>query len=46
MRNPERIVENLEAIVFLNVDRAAFVIGADPRIVEHDPLALSVRSAR
>ena len=34
--SPERIVENLEAIkLFLNVDRTAFVIGADPRIVRH-----------
>jgi hypothetical protein len=41
--NPERIVEHLEAIkLFLNVDRAAFVIGADPRIVEH---AIRVRYA-
>ena len=33
---PERIIENLEAIkLFLNVDRTAFVIGADPRIVRH-----------
>lgn len=33
---PERLVENLEAIkLFLNVDRTAFVIGADPRIVRH-----------
>lgn len=34
--SPERIVENLEAIkLFLNVERTAFVIGADPRIVRH-----------
>lgn len=34
--SPERIVENLEAIkLFLNVDQTAFVIGADPRIVQH-----------
>lgn len=34
--SPERIIENLEAIkLFLNVDRTAFVIGADPRIVRH-----------
>lgn len=33
---PERIIETLEAIkLFLNVERTAFVIGADPRIVEH-----------
>ncbi len=32
----ERIIENLEAIkLFLNVERTAFVIGADPRIVRH-----------
>lgn len=32
----ERIIENLEAIkLFLNVDKTAFVIGADPRIVRH-----------
>jgi KAP family P-loop domain len=34
--SPERIVDNLEAIkLFLNVERTAFVIGADPRIVRH-----------
>lgn len=34
--SPERIIENLEAIkLFLNVERTAFVIGADPRIVRH-----------
>lgn len=34
--SPDRIVENLEAIrLFLNVDKTAFVIGADPRIVRH-----------
>ncbi len=34
--SPERIVENLEAVkLFLNVERTAFVIGADPRIVKH-----------
>lgn len=34
--SPERIIENLEAIkLFLNVDKTAFVIGADPRIVRH-----------
>ncbi len=39
--SPERIVDNLEAIkLFLNVDRTAFVIGADPRIVRH---AIAVR---
>lgn len=33
---PDRIVENLEAIkLFLNVEKTAFVIGADPRIVRH-----------
>lgn len=33
---PDRIVENLEAVkLFLSVDRTAFVIGADRRIVEH-----------
>ncbi len=33
---PDRIVDSLEAIkLFLNVDRTAFVIGADPRIVQH-----------
>lgn len=33
---PDRIIENLEAIkLFLNVDKTAFVIGADPRIVRH-----------
>jgi len=32
----ERIIENLEAIkLFLNVEKTAFVIGADPRIVRH-----------
>lgn len=32
---PERIIDNLEAIkLFLNVDNTAFIIGADPRIVE------------
>jgi hypothetical protein len=31
---PDRIIENLEAVkLFLNVDKTAFVIGADPRIV-------------
>lgn len=34
--SPERIVDNLEAIkLFLNVEKTAFVIGADPRIVRH-----------
>ena len=33
---PDRIIENLEAIkLFLNVQKTAFVIGADPRIVKH-----------
>lgn len=32
----ERIIENLEAIkLFLNVEKTAFLIGADPRIVRH-----------
>lgn len=32
----DRIIENLEAIkLFLNVDKTAFIIGADPRIVRH-----------
>jgi hypothetical protein len=32
----ERIIENLEAIkLFLNVEKTAFFIGADPRIVRH-----------
>lgn len=34
--SPSRIIDNLEAIkLFLSVDRTAFVIGADPRIVRH-----------
>lgn len=34
--SPERIIDNLEAIkLFLNAERTAFVIGADPRIVRH-----------
>ena len=34
--SPERIIDNLEAIkLFLNVERTAFIIGADPRIVRH-----------
>lgn len=33
---PERLIENLEAIkLFLNVEKTAFLIGADPRIVRH-----------
>lgn len=33
---PDRIIENLEAIkLFLNVNKTAFIIGADPRIVKH-----------
>jgi GTPase SAR1 family protein len=40
----ERIIENLEAIkLFLNVEKTAFVIGADPRIVRH---AIEVRYAQ
>ncbi|HEY3412778.1 MAG TPA: P-loop NTPase fold protein [Armatimonadota bacterium] len=39
--SPERILDNLEAIkLFVNVERTAFVIGADPRIVRH---AISIR---
>lgn len=38
---PERLIENLEAIkLFLSVERTAFIIGADPRIVRH---AIKVR---
>jgi predicted KAP-like P-loop ATPase len=34
--SPERVIENLEAIkLFLNVEKTAFIIGADPRIVRH-----------
>ena len=34
--SPERIIQCLEAIkLFVNVDRTAFVIGADQRIIEH-----------
>ena len=34
--SPERVIENLEAIkLFLSVPSTAFVIAADPRIVEH-----------
>ncbi len=34
--NPERIIDNLEAIkLFLNVPKTAFIIGADERIVRH-----------
>lgn len=41
--SPERIIEILEAIkLFVNVDRTAFVIGADPRIVQH---AIRIRYA-
>ena len=41
---PERIIDNLEAIkLFLNVERTAFVIGADPRIVRH---AIRLRYAK
>ena len=33
---PERIIQCLEAVkLFVNVDRTAFVIGADQRIIEH-----------
>lgn len=33
---PDRLIENLEAIkLFLNVEKTAFVIGADPRVVRH-----------
>lgn len=33
---PDRIIENLEAIkLFLNVEKTAFLIGADTRIVRH-----------
>lgn len=34
--SPERIIDNLEAIkLFLNVDKTAFIIGADKRIVRN-----------
>ena len=34
--SPERVIENLEAIkLFLSVSGTAFIIGADPRVVEH-----------
>lgn len=34
--SPERIIDNLEAIkLFLSVEKTAFIIGADPRIMEH-----------
>lgn len=34
--SPERVLDNLEAIkLFLSVEKTAFVIGADPRIVRH-----------
>jgi len=33
---PDRLIENIEAIkLFLNVDKTAFIIGADPRIVRN-----------
>lgn len=33
---PERIIDSLEAVkLFLSVERTAFVVGADPRIVQH-----------
>lgn len=33
---PERVIENLEAIkLFLNVEKTAFIIGADSRVVRH-----------
>jgi len=33
---PDRLIDNLEAVkLFLNVSNTAFIIGADPRIVEH-----------
>jgi hypothetical protein len=39
--SPETIIDNLEAIkLFLNVDKTAFVIGADRRIIRH---AITVR---
>lgn len=32
--SPERLIENLEAVkLFLNVEKTAFIVGADPRIV-------------
>ena len=41
---PERLIDTLEAIkLFVAVPRTAFVIGADPRIVQH---AISTRYAR
>jgi hypothetical protein len=41
--SPERLIENLEAIkLFLNVDRTAFVVAADPRIVKN---AIRIRYA-
>lgn len=44
--SPDRIVENLEAVkLFLSVDRTAFVIGADRRIVEHAIRSRYVRPA-
>lgn len=34
--SPERIIQCLEAVkLFVNVDRTAFIIGADQRIIEH-----------
>lgn len=34
--SPEWVIENLEAIkLFLSVSGTAFIIGADPRVVEH-----------
>ena len=34
--SPDRLIENLEGIkLFLNVEKTAFIIGADPRIVRH-----------
>lgn len=34
--SPERIIQCLEAVkLFVNVDKTAFVIGADQRIIEH-----------
>lgn len=34
--SPQRIIDNLEAIkLFLSVEKTAFIIGADPRIVRH-----------
>lgn len=46
--SPKRIIDNLEAIkLFLNVDRTAFIIGADPRIVRRAiAITYSTRDAR